>query len=149
VTVLLQSLAIASASAFVIRIIVQQQLGKLLGEFCALPEKETVQSSSESLLNFQTPGPTGTQLKIVYSVFSYLQVLNLTVFNVYSSCSLIFPICLSSNSMSVFVHITIVFFQMQSFWLSFVSLCESPQFYAFYLFYLLHVLFIDLFFLST
>lgn len=56
--------------AVIINLVIRRQLGELLGEYCELPPDE------EHEPHGRDEGPKGTQLKIVYSVFGYLQVLS-------------------------------------------------------------------------
>lgn len=61
---------------YLVHIIVQRQFGNLLGDYCKvpLPDGEEV----KGLMRFMRDvgGPTGSQLRVVYGVFGYLQVLS-------------------------------------------------------------------------
>lgn len=74
-----QALGFGLFGAFIINIVIQRQLGSLLGAYCELPEDEKVDEKPGkqplSLMG-NVEGPKGTQLQIVYSVFGYLQVLS-------------------------------------------------------------------------
>jgi len=66
-----KALGLGLFGAIIINIVIRRQLGKLLGAYCELPpEEELIKSANKD------EGPKGTQLKIVYSVFGYLQVLS-------------------------------------------------------------------------
>ncbi|CAI5512014.1 unnamed protein product [Closterium sp. Naga37s-1] len=64
------SLAAGAASAVAMSAVVKRQMGELLGEFCEIP-KQLEEPKPE-----KGRGPMGTQLRIVYGVFGYLQVLS-------------------------------------------------------------------------
>ena len=64
----LQSLAAGCVAAVLISVLVERQLGPLLGDFCEIPGKVPIQRVGSA------KGPMGTQLRIVYGVFGYLQV---------------------------------------------------------------------------
>lgn len=58
-------------------IVIKRQLGSLLGAYCEVPSdvKEEKVTGIMGLLR-NVGGPSGTQLRVVYSVFGYLQVLS-------------------------------------------------------------------------
>lgn len=64
---ILQSLAAGTIGAVIVSATIDRQLGEFLGDFCEIPGKVQVRRVTPK-------GPTGTQLKIVYVVFGYLQV---------------------------------------------------------------------------
>ncbi|KAG6558206.1 hypothetical protein Mapa_000389 [Marchantia paleacea] len=70
-----QALGLGAAGAVVINMVIQRQLGNLLGAFCELPSDEK-EEKPLSRSPMKVGGPTGTQLKVVYSIFGYLQVLS-------------------------------------------------------------------------
>ncbi|CAI5466113.1 unnamed protein product [Closterium sp. Yama58-4] len=63
------SLAAGAASAVAMNAVIKRQMGALLGEFCEIPKPEEPKPEKGR-------GPMGTQLRIVYGVFGYLQVLS-------------------------------------------------------------------------
>ncbi|CAI5478457.1 unnamed protein product [Closterium sp. Yama58-4] len=65
------SLAAGAASAVAMSAVIKRQMGELLGEFCEIPPKQVEEPKPE-----KGRGPMGTQLRIVYGVFGYLQVLS-------------------------------------------------------------------------
>lgn len=74
----LQALACGAAGAFIVYRIIQKQLGHLLvksnsggGE----PKEEIIHTKNVGFLS-DFAGPKGTQLKLVYGVFGYMQVLS-------------------------------------------------------------------------
>ncbi|KAL3688195.1 hypothetical protein R1sor_014504 [Riccia sorocarpa] len=71
-----QALGLGAVGAVVINFVIQRQLGSLLGAFCALPSDEKGEKPRLSRSPMKVGGPTGTQLKVVYSIFGYLQVLS-------------------------------------------------------------------------
>ncbi|CAN0896280.1 Inorganic phosphate transporter 2-1, chloroplastic [Linum grandiflorum] len=73
----LQALSIGSAGAFIVSKIIHKQLGHLLTKAASSPQHQQSDSSS-SPVGFLSDiaGPTGTQLKIVYGVFGYMQILS-------------------------------------------------------------------------
>lgn len=62
---------------YLMHTIIQRQLGNLLGAYCKMPSdiKEEKVSGMISFLG-EVSGPSGTQLRVVYGVFGYLQVLS-------------------------------------------------------------------------
>ncbi|KAG9446499.1 hypothetical protein H6P81_012627 [Aristolochia fimbriata] len=74
---LVQALACGMAGAFLVSRVINKQLGDLLTSETEKPEpKDTsIQPKTIGLLA-DFAGPTGNQLKIVYSVFGYMQVLS-------------------------------------------------------------------------
>ncbi|XP_068652327.1 inorganic phosphate transporter 2-1, chloroplastic-like [Aristolochia californica] len=75
---LLQSLACGTAGAFIVSRVINKQLGDLLTSETEKPEpKDSPSTPPKSIgLLADFAGPTGTQLKIVYGVFGYMQVLS-------------------------------------------------------------------------
>lgn len=76
---LAQALAFGAAGAIIVDRIIRKQLGHLLAKSSSSSEPSeedsTVQSKNLGFLS-DIAGPKGTQLKIVYGVFGYLQVLS-------------------------------------------------------------------------
>ncbi|KAH7433324.1 hypothetical protein KP509_07G063800 [Ceratopteris richardii] len=72
----LKVLASGLLSGYLVHLIVRKQFGSLLGAYCAVPSTES--NEEKGLVRFlkHVDGPTGTQLRIVYGVFGYLQVLS-------------------------------------------------------------------------
>ncbi|KAL2630124.1 hypothetical protein R1flu_014810 [Riccia fluitans] len=71
-----QALGLGAIGAVVINFVIKRQLGGLLGAFCALPSDDKDDKLPLSRSPMKVGGPTGTQLKVVYSIFGYLQVLS-------------------------------------------------------------------------
>lgn len=67
-----KALGLGLSGALIIAVVIRRQLGELLGAYCELPAEEEPQRKPAMGIE----GPKGTQLKIVYSVFGYLQVLS-------------------------------------------------------------------------
>ncbi|KAJ7570689.1 hypothetical protein O6H91_01G131800 [Diphasiastrum complanatum] len=74
-TVVAGALACGTLGAVVISSVIRNELGGLLGAYCKLPPEDRLNERPLRFLS-QVVGPTGTQLKIVYRVFGYLQVLS-------------------------------------------------------------------------
>ncbi|GJP46763.1 hypothetical protein CLOM_g6005 [Closterium sp. NIES-68] len=64
------SLGAGIASAVAMSAVIKRQMGELLGEFCEIPKQPGEPKPEKGR------GPMGTQLRIVYGVFGYLQVLS-------------------------------------------------------------------------
>ncbi|CAM6110720.1 unnamed protein product [Calypogeia fissa] len=71
-----QALGCGAVGALVINTVIWRELGNLLGAYCALPADKEVKQTNLQRMPMSVAGPTGTQLKIVYSIFGYLQVLS-------------------------------------------------------------------------
>lgn len=71
------ALACGSLGGYLMHIVIKRQLGSLLGAYCEVPSdvKEEKVTGIMGLLR-NVGGPSGTQLRVVYSVFGYLQVLS-------------------------------------------------------------------------
>ncbi|KAH7447306.1 hypothetical protein KP509_01G101100 [Ceratopteris richardii] len=69
-------LAFGLVCGYLVHIMVQKQFGSLLGDYCEVPL--TDERVGKGLLRFLSyvGGPVGTQLRVVYGVFGYLQVLS-------------------------------------------------------------------------
>jgi sodium-dependent phosphate transporter len=73
-----KALGLGLLGAIIINVVIRQQLGSLLGAYCELPVDEEYENAAKHPIGLMSKveGPKGTQLKIVYSVFGYLQVLS-------------------------------------------------------------------------
>nr|XP_043628519.1 inorganic phosphate transporter 2-1, chloroplastic [Erigeron canadensis] len=74
---LAQALGCGTLGAFIVNNIIRKQLGHLLDK-AKLNQQEPHEESSPKNIGFLSDiaGPTGTQLKIVYGVFGYMQILS-------------------------------------------------------------------------
>ncbi|KAG0559574.1 hypothetical protein KC19_10G114900 [Ceratodon purpureus] len=68
-----KALGFGLLGALIIAVVIRRQLGELLGAYCELPSEDQELQRRPAM---GIEGPKGTQLKIVYSVFGYLQVLS-------------------------------------------------------------------------
>lgn len=73
-----QALACGAAGAILVYRIIKKQLGHLLTKSSSAQEEEKENTSLKQNIGFLSDiaGPKGTQLKIVYGVFGYMQVLS-------------------------------------------------------------------------
>eukprot|EP01018_Ginkgo_biloba_P010425 Gb_20165 [translate_table: standard] len=70
--------ASGTLGAVLMHFTIQRQLGDLLGEYCEIPAAGNPAEKDRGPFNFlaKVGGPSGTQLRVVYGVFGYLQVLS-------------------------------------------------------------------------
>eukprot|EP00252_Welwitschia_mirabilis_P011220 TRINITY_DN25252_c0_g1_i1.p1 TRINITY_DN25252_c0_g1~~TRINITY_DN25252_c0_g1_i1.p1 ORF type:complete len:556 (-),score=108.40 TRINITY_DN25252_c0_g1_i1:300-1967(-) len=61
-------------SALAVYVIIQRQLGDLLGAYCEISTTKEEQPAFKLLA--KVGGPSGTELRIVYTIFGYIQVLS-------------------------------------------------------------------------
>lgn len=72
-----KALGLGLLGAVAVNIVIRQQIGQFLGDYCELPSTAEQRGGTLNLnLLAQVGGPTGTQLRVVYSTFGYLQVLS-------------------------------------------------------------------------
>eukprot|EP00250_Pteridium_aquilinum_P009796 c18943_g1_i1 orf=661-2598(+) len=71
-------LACGLLGSYLMHIMVNRQFGSVLGAFCEVPSPDSKEDKAMGLLRFlrNVDGPTGSQLRVVYGVFGYLQVLS-------------------------------------------------------------------------
>lgn len=74
----LKVLACGLLSGYLMHALIKRQFGSLLGAYCEVPSTDGKEEKPMGLLRFlqDVGGPTGTQLRVVYGVFGYLQVLS-------------------------------------------------------------------------
>jgi sodium-dependent phosphate transporter len=72
------ALACGLLGAYCVHTVIKQQFGNLLGEYCEIPSEEKETGGVGGLLSLleDVGGPIGSQLRVVYGVFGYLQVLS-------------------------------------------------------------------------
>ncbi|GLJ31102.1 hypothetical protein SUGI_0622590 [Cryptomeria japonica] len=72
------ALALGALGALLVYFTIQRQLGQLIGEYCEIPAASNSSDKKLSPFNLlaKVGGPSGTQLRIVYAVFGYMQILS-------------------------------------------------------------------------